>query len=121
MFFDVSEVGKAKSCAFKLPYFDSNTFTENYHCSFDGSPLFACGYLIVGYQVFTLLLVRCWLKKQPTDISLAGDFLMVAEEVCTILLMTGGLCFGFYKDLLLISVSIYIMLTPRRISLEGIA
>jgi len=121
IFFDVSEVGKAKSCTFKLPYFDSNTFTQNYHCSFDQSWLFWVGYLIIGYQLMTLLLVRCWLKRLPTDISLAGDFMMVAEEVFTVLMMTGGLCFGFYKDLMMISLSIYLMLTPRRISLEGIA
>lgn len=121
MFFDVSEVGKARSCSFKLPYLDSNTFSQNYHCSFDDSLLFCFGYAIVAYQVLTLLLVRGWLKRLPTDVSLAGDFMMVAEEVFTVLLMTGGLCFGFYTDLLLVSVSIYLMLTPRRISLEGIA
>ena len=121
LFFDVSEVGKSQICDYRLHYFDANLLKFNHHCHFDSSYLYITGYVFVLFQILVLISVVGFLKRSKKDHSVVADILMVIEEISTVLLVSSGICYCFYTDLLLISLSIYIALNTRRVSLDHIS
>ena len=78
------------------------------------------GYCIFSYQVLAslvALVVHGWLQRQ----SLTVDFMLVFEEVVTILLVIVGSCYELPADLILVSASLYAFNSSRRLSLEHLA
>ena len=118
LFFDVSHLGKHSQCRSNLPFFDASRWEQQISCGLSSSWPFIVGYVTVGLHILTVPIVLC-LKRKPNSVSLVADFSMVFQEVTLITLLTAGLCFGFYIDLLLISSSVYMLLSSRRVGFEA--
>ena len=118
LFFDISEVGRKTTCNYVLYFLDTNSFTEKFACHFEMNWMFVCGYIIVALHILIVPLVKL-LKPGPDSASLAADFMMVFQEVTLVVLLTVGLCFGFYKDLLIVASSVYILLSPKRVGFDS--
>lgn len=118
LFFDVSQLGKISACDHMFPVIDFNNCAIEYTCEFITRPLFITGYILFAYQV-VVCLVTLFLKPDRSAVSLTGDFLLVFEETAMILILVFGLAFGFYLDLILISISIYVLTHKRRITMDN--
>lgn len=119
LFFDISQVGQPKICSFPLPYMDPNSFEEKFDCEFGNTWAHWGWYSLLGFQVIVAVVVFVFRRHQEEPNTIF-DFLMVIEEMVTVILFASGICFGFYKELLMISISIYISLNSMRATLDGI-
>jgi hypothetical protein len=118
MFFDVSQVGRAHACDFTFQLFDLVNLSIGHTCTFITRPLFIVGYCMLAYQVAATVAVG-YLKPVKGAASFTADILLVFEETVALLLAVGGLSFGFYIDLLLISASLYVFNEGKRSSFDN--
>lgn len=120
LFFDISQIGKSEFCDSQLPFFDLGKLRVDMTCSFPTSPLFIAGYCFFGYQVITTL-VAFLCHRFITSQHIALDFMLVFEEVATILLTIVGSCYELPSDLILLSGSMYLFNSSQRMSLENLS
>ena len=117
LFFDISQLGRHSTCEYTLPYLEANKWEQRLSCGLSFNWMFICGYILVGFHLITVPVVM-YLKRTSNSVSLLSDFIMIFQEVTLVILLTAGLCFGFYTDLLLIAASVYVMLSPFRVGFE---
>lgn len=118
LFFDISDFGSTNvGCSYRLWYYDWTVLESRFDCEFTWTWQYILGYLAVGFQVLTLLIVALKYKNEAQD-SMFCCVLMIFEEICSLIMLTTGAAYGFYKDLLLVVASNYAYIFRFRVPFE---